>query len=84
MCARLIKYVEKRKILLENQFGFRPEHSTIRAVTPVIDKIQKAIESKRYSCGIFLEDPSKSFDTVNHHILTQKLEFYGVRGIAND
>ena len=53
------------------------------AVLSIIDKIQKAIEDGNFSCGIFL-DLSKAFETVNHQILLQKLEYYGIRGIIND
>ena len=47
----------------------------------ITDKIQKAIERKLYSCGIFL-DLSKAFDNVNHDILLKKLENCGIQGIA--
>ena len=39
------------------------------------------IDSRNYSCGIFI-DLCKVFDTVDHHILLDKLEYYGIRGIT--
>ena len=46
----------------------------------ITDKIQRAIENKLYSCGIFL-DLSKTCDKVDHSILLVKLERYGIRGL---
>ena len=40
---------------------------------------QYAIENKMYGCDIFI-DLKKAFDTVNHTILLNKLEHYGIRG----
>ena len=83
MYRKLISYIEKKNILFQNQFGFRGKHYTTQAVILMTDKIQKAIEDKQYSCGIFL-DLSKAFDTVDHQILLYKLEAYGIRGTVND
>lgn len=87
MYKRLISYIENKNILFKNQFGFRSNHSTIQAVLSFTDKIQQAIENRKYSCGILILDLSKAFDTVDHGILLQKLECYGIRhviGIAKN
>ena len=81
MYKRLIKFVDKNKIISNQQYGFRKSRSTEFAIIEVIDKITKAIDQGKYTIGIFL-DLSKAFDTINHEILIKKLEYYGMRGIA--
>ena len=81
MYKRLIKYIEKHKIVTEQQYGFRKNRSTEFAIIEFVDKITKAIDQGKYTIGIFL-DFSKAFDTINHKILIKKLEFYGIRGIS--
>jgi hypothetical protein len=82
MSNRLLDFIQRKAILFDNRFGFRAKHSTdIAVILSIIDKIQKAIDERDFSCGIFL-DLSKTFDTVNHEILIKKLENYGIRGVA--
>ena len=40
--------------------------------------IKESIDSGKFDCGIFI-DLRNAFDTVNHEILLNKLEHYGVR-----
>ena len=47
------------------------------------NKIQEQLEKGNFGCGIFV-DFQKAFDTVDHSILIQKLNYCGVRGTAND
>ena len=83
MFNSLVNFLDKHNILDDNQLGFHSRHSTTQASMPITDKIQRAIESKLYSCGIFL-DFSKALDTVDHNVLLAKLEHYGIRGLINE
>jgi len=78
---RLYKYCNMHDILYNNQYGFRPKHSTINAVTNFVAHILRSIEKNEYTVSVLL-DLSKAFDTIDHDILLKKLEIYGVRGLA--
>ena len=83
MFNRIFAYLDDFGVLSDNQYGFRTKYSTSLALVDMCDKISSAIDRKEHAIGVFL-DLSKAFDTVNHHILFEKLEYYGIRGLALD
>ena len=83
MQLRLVKFLEDNKIIYKHQFGFQKNNSTSQAVLDLFSNIIKAIDEGKYACSVFL-DFAKAFDTVNHDILIDKLEHYGIRGLANN
>ena len=53
------------------------------AMLSLLENITEAHEKNEYTIGIFL-DFSKAFDTVNHSILLEKLNYYGIVGTPNN
>ena len=79
---RIEEFLTSTKQLYPLQFGFRKNFSTNHALLSIVEQVREAMDSKMYSCGVFI-DLEKAFDTVNHEILLQKLNYYGIRGIGN-
>ena len=73
----LFQFLENNNIY-NDQYGFRKNSSTTRALLKITEQIRESIENKKYGCGVFI-DLKKAFNTVNHEILIQKLEHYGIR-----
>lgn len=48
-----------------------------------VENIATAIDKKQYAVGVFV-DLRKAFDTINHSLLLQKLECYGIRGVTQN
>ena len=81
MYSRLINFFKKHNTLYENQYGFQSNMSTEYAVNKVLNYVVETLERNEIGVCIFL-DFAKAFDTVNHEILIDKLEYYGIRGVA--
>jgi hypothetical protein len=80
---RLTTFLEKHKILCDNQYGFRPNHSTTQAVTELSSSILSALSKKEATLAAFL-DLSKAFETLHFDTIFHKLSTYGIRGKALD
>ena len=81
MYKRLIKFIDKNRILTPHQYGFRENRSTELAIIELTNRLTNAIDNGEFTIGIFL-DLSKAFDTITHKILIQKLEHYGIQGVT--
>ena len=78
--SRVYEFLDQTGQLYENQYGFRAKHSCEHAIGQVLGSIIKGLENNFYSACVLL-DLSKAFDTIEHEILLNKLELYGIRGI---
>ena len=80
MYNRLYEFLEFINLIYDLQFGFLQKHST--SLIHLTDKTREKIDKGNFGCGICV-DFQKVFDTVHYDILIRKLNYYGVRGIAN-
>ena len=74
---QLCSYLNKHDLIYEFQSGFRRSYSTDTALTYLSDRIRLNMDAGLYT-GIVLIDLQKAFDTVDHQILTLKLNSLGL------
>ena len=79
---QLYQYLNKHKYLVSHQSGFHSLHSVVTCLLKGTSGWYIDIDNGRYTAMIFI-DLKKAFDTVDHQILLDKMQFYGITGHAH-
>ena len=83
VCSQVVTYFENNRLFFKHQYGFRRQHSTEHPIMHFCKNVLNAVEKKHFNISIFI-DLKKAFDTVCFSILLDKLEHYGISGMANN
>lgn len=78
----LYSFLETKNIITREQNGFRKNRNTNMAIYDFLDIVMNNVDNKTPTCAIYM-DMTQAFDCVDHQILLDKLDAYGIRGILN-
>ena len=77
--TRLVWYLESKKLLSPNQYGFRKNRSTLDPLLKLSNEIQEAFGNNGQTIGVFF-DIEKAYDTTWRHGVLKKFYSMGVKG----
>ena len=74
---QLIYHLESHGLLDNRQHGFRRDHSTCSAIFELTQYLYNNVDNRKFISCVFI-DYSKAFDTIDHEIMSRKLQLYGL------
>lgn len=77
--SQINQHFKINRLYYTGQYGFRENHSTELATIELVDRLTYDMDQGNTPINIFM-DLSKAFDTIDHQILLQKLDYYGIKG----
>lgn len=77
----LLTFLTAHKILQPFQHGFLKGKDVNTALDEFLNIVVSAYDKKHVCMGLFI-DFKKAFDCIDHALLLNKLEIYGIRGVA--
>ena len=78
---RLISFFDSTSLLSKFQFGFQRGKSTGDALRHLLKGIYTSLNERKHHASVLI-DLTKAFDCVNHSILLNKMEAYGIKGTS--